>query len=271
MRICRFQLKNETETPRGGAKSAGDRASSHYGIIEHERISEIIDPFDSRKPSGNSWPLVEIRFLAPSEPSKIVCVGRNYAAHAAELGNDVPKEPLIFLKPPSAIIAPEEPIVLTPYSQRVDHEGELAIIIGKKCSCVEASDDVRPFILGYTCLNDVTARDLQKKDVQYTRAKGFDTFCPFGPWVETDLDLTRARVETRVNGARRQSAPVTEMIFPVPAIVRWISQMMTLELGDVIATGTPAGIGPLSAGDVVEVTVSGVGTLRNPVVTRQQI
>ena len=256
MRICRFH-----------SKAKGADAQKHYGIVEGDRAREIASLFEPRKQTGRSWPLSDIRLLAPSEPSKIVCVGRNYAAHAAELGNDVPKEPLIFLKPPSAILAPEEPIILTPHSQRVDHEGELAIIIGRRCSHLADSDGVWPYILGYTCLNDVTARDLQKKDVQYTRAKGFDTFCPFGPWIETDLDLSRARVETFVNGQRRQSAAVSEMIFSVETIVRWISQMMTLEAGDVIATGTPSGIGPLAVGDVVEISITGIGTLRNPVAT----
>ena len=254
MRICRFD-----------SKSAGTESAKHYGIVEADRVHEIASLFEPHKQTDGCWPLAEIGLLAPSEPSKIVCVGRNYAAHAAELGNDVPKEPLIFLKPPSAILAPEEPIILTPLSQRVDHEGELAIIIGRRCSHLSDTESVWPYILGYTCLNDVTARDLQKKDVQYTRAKGFDTFCPFGPWIETDLDLNRARVETFVNGQKRQSAAITEMIFSVETVVRWISQMMTLEPGDVIATGTPSGIGPLAAGDVVEVSVAGIGTLRNPV------
>lgn len=254
MRLCRFC-----------PKTAGANLARFCGIIEGDRVFEIASPFEPQRKLGKSWPLSEIRLLAPSEPSKIVCVGRNYAAHAAELGNDVPKEPLIFLKPPSAILAPEEPIILTPYSHRVDHEGELAAIIGRRCSHLGDAGSVWPYILGYTCLNDVTARDLQKKDVQYTRAKGFDTFCPFGPWIETDLDLSRARVEALVNGQKRQSAAVSEMIFSVETIVRWISQMMTLEPGDVIATGTPSGIGPLAAGDVVEVSIEGIGTLRNPV------
>jgi len=253
MRICRFYSKN------AGAET------KHHGVVEGDRVVEITSLFEPQKRLDRTWPLSEIRLLAPSEPSKIVCVGRNYAAHAAELGNDVPKEPLIFLKPPSAILAPEEPIVLTPYSQRVDHEGELAIVIERRCSHIGEAEPLSPYILGYTCLNDVTARDLQKKDVQYTRAKGFDTFCPFGPWIETDLDLSRARVETFVNGTRRQSASVSDMIFSVETIVRWISRMMTLEPGDVIATGTPSGIGPLSAGDVVEVSIAGIGALRNPV------
>lgn len=226
---------------------------------------EIGDMFQSTKQQGRTWPLADIQLLAPSAPSKIVCVGRNYAEHAAELGNEPPKEPLIFLKPPSSVIAPEEAIVLTPLSERVDYEGELAIVIRKNCRNLSASDDVEPYILGYTCLNDVTARDLQKKDVQFTRAKGFDTFCPFGPWIETDVDLKAARVETFVNKKKRQSAAITEMIFGVDVLVRWISQVMTLLPGDVIATGTPSGIGPLHAGDVVEVGIDGIGTLSNSV------
>jgi 2-keto-4-pentenoate hydratase/2-oxohepta-3-ene-1,7-dioic acid hydratase in catechol pathway len=182
-----------------------------------------------------------------------------------ELGNDVPKEPLIFLKPPSAVIAPEEPIVLPRISERVDFEGELAVIIGRNCFHLGATDDVKPFIAGYTCLNDVTARDLQKRDGQWSRAKGCDTFCPFGPVLETEPPAAATTIETFVNGVRKQSSSLAEMIFPVDVIIRWISQAMTLEPGDVIATGTPAGVGPLVAGDVVEISISGLGTLRNPV------
>jgi len=199
------------------------------------------------------------------EPSKVVCVGRNYAAHAAELGNVVPKEPLLFLKAPSAIIGPDEPIVLPPYSQRVEHEGELAVIVGRRCAHLGDTDDPLSYLFGYTCLNDVTARDLQKSDVQFARAKGFDTFCPVGPHIETHLDPSDVLVETHVNGARRQSGSTSLMIYPVAFLVRYISRMMTLVPGDVIATGTPAGVGPLIAGDVVEVSVAGVGVLRNPV------
>jgi len=261
MNLCRFQFTNaESDAP------ARDDVRVHYGIIEDSQVFEISGLFEPRQRTGKSWPLANVKLLVPSEPSKIVCVGRNYAEHAAELGNDVPKEPLIFLKPPSAILAPEDPIVLTPLSERVDYEGELAIIIGKRCARLKPSDDARPYILGYTCLNDVTARDLQKKDVQFTRAKGFDTFCPFGPVLETDLDLSAATVETIVNKKKRQSARISEMIFPVDVIIRWISQVMTLLPGDVIATGTPSGVGPLVAGDVVEVSISGIGTLRNRVV-----
>ncbi len=246
-----------------------------YGIVKENQVFEISEPLLSQtiqsqeiqleEKLGRSWPLADVQLLAPSAPSKIVCVGKNYAEHAAELGSTLPKEPLIFLKPPSAVIAPGEAIVLTPHSERVDYEGELAIVIRKTCGHLNPSDDVRPYILGYTCLNDVTARDLQKKDVQFTRAKSFDTFCPFGPWIETELDLSAARVEAFVNKKQRQSAAVTEMVFGVDVIVRFISQVMTLAPGDVIATGTPSGVGPLAAGDMVEVSISGIGTLRNPV------
>jgi 2-keto-4-pentenoate hydratase/2-oxohepta-3-ene-1,7-dioic acid hydratase in catechol pathway len=215
--------------------------------------------------TGRSWTLREVKFLPPSEPSKIVCVGRNYSEHAAEMGNEIPKEPLIFLKPPSAVIAPDEPILLTPLSHRVDYEGELAVVIGRTCSRLGHAEDVRPYLAGYTCLNDVTARDLQKHDVQFTRAKGFDTFCPFGPVLETELEFAKATIETFVNGKRKQFAPLTKMIFSVDVIIRWIAQVMTLAPGDVVATGTPAGVGALAAGDVVEVAVTGIGTLRNPV------
>ncbi len=257
MRLCRFRAK----------ETASNRGESRCGVIREERVYEMASLFDARAEEGRSWALGDVQLLAPSEPSKIVCVGRNYAEHAAELGSTLPKEPLIFLKPPSAIIAPEDAIVLTPLSERVDYEGELAVVMRRNCRRLKASDEVRPYILGYTCLNDVTARDLQKKDVQFTRAKGFDTFCPFGPWIETELDLGAARVETFVNGQRRQSASVSEMVFAVDFLIRWISQVMTLVPGDVISTGTPSGVSLLSAGDVVEVSVSGIGTLRNRVAT----
>jgi len=181
------------------------------------------------------------------------------------LGNDVPKEPLMFLKPPSSVIGPEEAIVLTKYSQRVEHEGELAMVIGRRCAHLSDADDALSFVMGYTCLDDVTARDLQKSDVQFTRAKGFDTFCAVGPHIETALDPSNVLVETHVNGARRQSGVTSLMIYPPAFLVRWISRMMTLVPGDVIATGTPAGVGPLLAGDTVEVSVAGIGVLRNPV------
>jgi len=257
MKICRYLMRSA---------SSPDSASTRYGLIEGENVIEMSGPPWGQWSRGSqSSRLADVRLLAPVEPSKIVCIGRNYAAHAAELGNEVPKEPLMFLKPPSSIIGPEEAIVLTKYSQRVDHEGELALVIGRRCSHLRDADDALSFVMGYSCLNDVTARDLQKSDVQYTRAKGFDTFCPVGPHIETALDPANVLVETHVNGTRRQSGATSLMIYSPAFLVRWISRMMTLMPGDVIATGTPAGVGPLVAGDQVEVSVSGVGVLRNPV------
>jgi 2-keto-4-pentenoate hydratase/2-oxohepta-3-ene-1,7-dioic acid hydratase in catechol pathway len=256
MKICRYVIRD----------ASSSLASPRYGLIEGESVVEISGlPWGPWTRSSRSSRLADVQLLAPVEPSKIVCVGRNYAAHAAELGNEVPKEPLIFLKPSSSIIGPEEPIILTKFSQRVEHEGELALVISRRCAHLTESDDALPFVLGYTCLNDVTARDLQASDVQFTRAKGFDTFCPVGPQIETDLDPANLLVETYVNGARRQSGNTSLMMYPMAFLVRWISRMMTLLPGDVVATGTPAGVGPLVAGDTVEVRVAGIGVLRNPV------
>ncbi|HKW32174.1 MAG TPA: fumarylacetoacetate hydrolase family protein [Candidatus Acidoferrum sp.] len=255
MKICRYVSRNTASPP-----------PPRYGLIEGENVIEIVGlPWGQWTRGVRCSRLVDARLLAPAEPSKIVCVGRNYAAHAAELGNEVPKEPLVFLKPSTSIIGPEEPVVLTKYSKQVEHEGELALVVARRCSHVGDSDDALSYLLGYTCLNDVTARDLQKSDVQFTRGKGFDTFCPIGPHIETELDPSNLLVETRVNGAIRQSGNTSLMIYTVPFLVRWISRMMTLLPGDVIATGTPAGVGPLVAGDNVEVAVSGIGVLRNPV------
>lgn len=252
MRFCRF-LPNAQSEP-------------VYGLLEGEHVRAISGPpWAQWSQDSRTWPASEVRLIAPVEPSKIVCVGRNYAAHAAELGNEVPKEPLIFLKPPSAIVGPGEAIVLTPQSQKVEHEGELGLVVGRRCRWLQHTEDALSYLLGYTCVNDVTARDLQKSDVQFTRAKGFDTFCPVGPHIETQLDPANVLVETRVNGALRQAGETSLMIYPVAFLVRWISHVITLLPGDLIATGTPAGVGPLVAGDSVEVSVSGVGVLRNPV------
>jgi 2-keto-4-pentenoate hydratase/2-oxohepta-3-ene-1,7-dioic acid hydratase in catechol pathway len=257
MRFCRFVPRHI---------SISDSSALVYGILEDSQVTEITAaPWDKWSRGSRSWPLADVRLIAPVEPSKIVCVGRNYAAHIAELGHETPKEPLIFLKPPSSIVGTEEPIVLTPYSKRVDHEGELALVVGRRCSKIGDSEDPLGYLLGYTCLNDVSARDIQNSDVQFTRAKGFDTFCPVGPSIETQLDPTDVLVETHVNGVRRQTGRTSLMIYPVAYLVRWISRMMTLLPGDVIATGTPAGVGPLVPGDLVEVSVEGVGVLRNPV------
>jgi len=241
-----------------------------FAALEGDTAFEIRGPFEAeRARTGRSWPLSQVRLLPPIVPTKVVCQGRNYRDHAAELNNPVPTEPLIFLKPPSSVIGPEEPILLPSISKLVHFEGEIAAVIGRTCSRLREEDDVAPYLLGYTCLNDVTARDLQKADGRFTRAKGFDTFCPIGPVIETEFYLPGATVATFINGERRQFGRVTEMIFSVDAIIRWVSQIMTLEPGDVVATGTPAGVGPLVPGDVVEVVVSGIGTLRNPVAQRE--
>ncbi|HET9838531.1 MAG TPA: fumarylacetoacetate hydrolase family protein [Candidatus Angelobacter sp.] len=247
-----------------------------YGLIENiggsESITQIAPdgavPVFSGKQKLPFIPFASVKLLEPGRPSKIVCVGRNYSEHAKELGNEVPSEPLIFLKPPSSIIGPGEKIVRPRHlSERVDFEGELTVVIGKLCRGLRPGDDVRPYILGYTCANDVTARDLQKKDGQWTRAKGFDTFCPFGPVVTDEIDPWKGvRVETRVNGQVKQSESTTAFIFPVDVVVRFVSQVMTLLPGDLILTGTPAGIGPLLAGDQVTVSIEGIGMLTNPVV-----
>jgi 2-keto-4-pentenoate hydratase/2-oxohepta-3-ene-1,7-dioic acid hydratase in catechol pathway len=256
MKFCRFVSLDRPDSSRIPV----------YGILDEYQVREISGaPWAEWSQTPRAYPLAAVRLLAPVTPSKIVCIGRNYAAHAAELGNEVPKEPLMFLKPPSSIVGSEEPIILTRYSQRVEHEGELAIVIGRRCSQLTDSDDALSYVLGYTCLNDVTARDIQKSDVQFTRGKGFDTFCPVGPHIETDLDPANILVETRVNGTVRQSGNTSLMIYPCAFLIRWISRMMTLYPGDVIATGTPAGVGPLIAGDAVEVSVAGIGVLRNPV------
>jgi len=197
-------------------------------------------------------------------PSKIVCVGRNYAEHAKELGNEAPAEPILFLKAPTAVLAPEGIIVRPPQSQRVDYEGELAIVIARRARNIPRLG-WRDYVLGFTCANDVTARDLQKKDVQFTRAKSFDTFCPIGPVIETDLDPSALRLITRVNGEVKQDGNTRDMVFPCDFLLEFITSVMTLCPGDVILTGTPAGVGPLSAGDDVEVEIEGIGTLRNHV------
>lgn len=200
-------------------------------------------------------------------PTKIVCIGRNYADHAKELGNEVPKEPLIFLKPPSALLPPGGTIVLPPVSKQVEFEGEIGVVIGKRASRV-AESDAESFIAGYTCVNDVTCRDLQKTDGQWTRAKGFDTFCPVGPRVVA-LDWRTLEVVTRVNGTERQRGVSSDMIFSIPRLVAHVSAIMTLEPGDLIATGTPAGVGRLAPGDTVEVEIPGIGTLSNHVAAQE--
>jgi 2-keto-4-pentenoate hydratase/2-oxohepta-3-ene-1,7-dioic acid hydratase in catechol pathway len=207
-------------------------------------------------------PIASLSLLLPVEPSKIVAVGRNYAEHAKELGNEAPSEPIIFLKPPSALLPPNGTIIRPPQSQRVDFEGELAIVIGREAKNVTRAQ-WRDYVLGFTCADDVTARDLQKKDVQFTRGKSFDTFCPLGPCIETEIDPSSLALTTRVNGEVRQNGNTAQMVFACDVLVEFITSIMTLLPGDVILTGTPAGVGPLAAGDIVEVTIEGIGTLRN--------
>lgn len=208
-----------------------------------------------------------MKLLEPIAPSKIVCVGRNYREHAAELGNKMPDEPLLFLKAPSAIISAGEEIVLPGASQQVEHEGELGVVIGRVARNIPNDEDPLSYVLGYTCVNDVTARDLQRKDVQFTRGKSFDTFCPVGPWIETDIDPGNVVVQTRVNGEVKQKGNTADMAFSVAFLIRYISEIMTLYPGDLIATGTPAGVSRLNPGDIVEVEVSGIGVLMNQVVS----
>jgi 2-keto-4-pentenoate hydratase/2-oxohepta-3-ene-1,7-dioic acid hydratase in catechol pathway len=263
MRYCRFQLKDQP----------------HYGLIESvagvEQITRLLlSPPEEGGEGLEDLPtkrmdhlaLARATLLAPVRPSKIVCVGRNYRDHAAELGNEVPAEPLIFFKPPSSLLAPGGLVRRPTISGRVDYEGELGVVIAKKCYQLGPDDDVRPYILGYTCVNDVTARDLQNKDGQWTRAKGFDTFCPVGPLVTDEIDpWAGISVETRVNGTVRQQGNTRDFIFPLDVVIRFISQVMTLVPGDLIPTGTPKGVGPVLAGETMEVIVDGVGMLRNPV------
>ena len=223
-------------------------------------------PFAQIKLTGQRWAVEDVRLLAPILPSKVVCVGRNYADHAAEMGNEVPKEPLIFLKPSTSVIGPSELIRLPAMSDQVEHEAELAVVIGLHGARGLDREAAKSAVFGYSCANDVTARDLQKQDVQFTRAKGFDSFCPLGPWIETDADISDAEVRCEVNGEVRQLGSTKDMVFDPFSLVAYVSQVMTLLPGDVILTGTPAGVGPLQAGETVSVSVAGIGTLSNKVV-----
>jgi 2-keto-4-pentenoate hydratase/2-oxohepta-3-ene-1,7-dioic acid hydratase in catechol pathway len=240
------------------------QGGAHYAHALDAEVLALLDaaPWHGGRQTGVHVALASARLLEPVTPTKIVCIGRNYAAHAKELGNEVPEEPLIFLKPPSSLLPPDGKIVLPISSQRVEHEAEIGVVIGRQTRAVSVEQATRA-IFGVTCINDVTARDLQRKDVQFTRAKSFDTFCPVGPWIETEVALESLMVSGRVNGQLRQHAPIGDMAFGLAKLVSFISHVMTLEPGDLIATGTPEGVGPLLAGDIVEVEVAGVGTLRN--------
>ncbi len=248
----------------------------HYTLLGRHRWGRVTvdgvqglrgDPFDSDGAlEGDPIPLEKLRLNAPVQPTKIICVGRNYAAHAAELNHDLATEPLIFFKPPSAVVATDQPIVYpTGLSELVHHEGELGVVIGRRARNVSAAR-APDHVFGYTIVNDVTARDLQRRDGQWTRAKGFDTFAPTGPWIDTDFSPEAQRVVVEVNGEVRQDQPISDMIFDIPTVIAYVSSVMTLERGDLISTGTPSGVGPLVPGDLVEVHVEGLGTLRNRVV-----
>jgi len=252
MRFIRYQ--NGKDAPR-------------YGWVLEEQIGPLEgSPFQEYRRLEANISLVNVRLLAPVEPSKIICVGRNYVAHAKEHGSEVPDLPLLFLKPPTAVIGPGDTILLPPQSTNVEHEAELVVVIGKRGRWIQPENALE-YVLGYTVGNDVTARDLQRRDGQWTRGKGFDTFCPLGPWIETDFDPADAMVTCHVNGEMRQMASTRDMVFGVRQVVAFASTIMTLLPGDILMTGTPAGVGPLTNGDIVEVSIEGLGKLSNPVAT----
>jgi 2-keto-4-pentenoate hydratase/2-oxohepta-3-ene-1,7-dioic acid hydratase in catechol pathway len=239
--------------------------AEHWGAIEGDVVRPLnAEPWSGGLPEGRPVKLAEVTLLAPVRPTKVVCVGRNYQAHARELGNEVPKEPLIFLKPSTAVIGPQEAIVRPQQSKDVQHEGELGVVLGRALTRATAAE-ARQAVFGWTCLNDVTARDIQREEKQFTRAKGFDSFCPVGPVVETSLDPQDLSVVCRVNGVERQRGYVRDMAFDPYALLAFISSVMTLLPGDLVATGTPEGVGRLERGDWVEVEIPGIGILRNPV------
>ena len=258
MRIARFT-------------TGGDPA---FAVVEGDPGSEVLhvivgDPlYAPLNPTGQTVSVDDVRLLAPVIPrSKVVGIGRNYADHAAEMGNELPTKPLVFLKPNTSVVGPDDPIVLPPISAEVHYEGELAVVIGRICKNVPR-DRVSEVVLGYTCANDVTARDLQRSDGQWARAKGFDSSCPLGPWIVTDLDADDLRLTTRLDGRSVQNGRTSDMVFDVRDLVTHVSEAFTLLPGDVILTGTPAGVGPLEAGQRVEVEIEGIGVLSNPVVRR---
>jgi 2-keto-4-pentenoate hydratase/2-oxohepta-3-ene-1,7-dioic acid hydratase in catechol pathway len=251
MRIVRYQTE--------------DGKKAKYGWLLGDQVGEIGgNVFGRYRRAEAETPLTDVKLVAPVEPSKIVCVGRNYIEHAKELGNEPPKVPLIFLKPPSAIISDGDAVILPPQSTQVEHEGELVVVMGKRGRYITA-ENAKKHILGYTIGNDVTARDLQRTDNQWTRAKGFDTFCSFGPWIDTEFDPADAVLTCRVNGQMRQMASTRDMVFNIPTLIAYVSSVMTLEPGDLIFSGTPAGVGELKNGDEVIVEIEGLGVLRNHV------
>lgn len=250
MRICRVMADTE----------------SFYGVIDGNRVYRLKGiPFDRIDYTGLEYDLDAVKLLAPCQPSKVVAVGKNYAAHADEMGEGRPKEPLLFLKPSTSVIGPNERIVYPSISKRLDYEGELGVVIGRKCRNIKPGH-AQEYIFGYTCLNDVTARDIQKSDPQWTRGKGFDTFCPIGPHIETELDASRLSIVTRLNGEVRQKSTTDMMTYNIDELICYIAEVMTLLPGDIVATGTPEGIGSMEEGDLVEVEIEGIGVLENTVV-----
>jgi len=246
MKICEFIINGLTKK----------------GIIEDELIYCLKDG----KKSDEIYQVSTVKFVLPTSPSKIVCVGRNYAEHAAELGNDVPNQPLLFLKAPSSLILNGEDIIIPKQSEQVEHEGELGVVIGKICKNISDEENIFDYVRGYICLNDVTARDLQIKDIQFTRAKSFDTFCPISHFIETELNPQNIKVTTNVNGVIKQSGNTSQMVFSVEYLIRYIAQQMTLLPGDIIATGTPSGVSKLENNDICEIEIEGVGKLSNRIV-----
>ncbi|MCO5970955.1 fumarylacetoacetate hydrolase family protein [Actinoallomurus soli] len=240
-----------------------------FGVVEDDETIATIaaHPFGEIQLTGERQPLADVRLTAPILPSKVVAIGKNYAEHAREMGGEPPAEPVIFMKPSTAVIGHRETIAYPSLSERVDYEGELAVVIGHLCRDVPASR-AADVILGYTCANDVTARDLQQRDGQWTRAKGFDTFCPLGPWIETELDPSDLAITTTVNGETRQSSRTKQLLHGIPELIEYVSRVMTLLPGDIILTGTPEGVGPLQVDDEVSVTIEKIGTLSNTVVSR---
>jgi 2-keto-4-pentenoate hydratase/2-oxohepta-3-ene-1,7-dioic acid hydratase in catechol pathway len=254
MKLCQFRYKE----------------TIYWGVVKDdlvfpiENFNDLAEREDQIK-LAESFDITNVKLLPPTNPSKIVCVGRNYAEHAAELGNAVPKEPLLFLKAPSSVITEGESIIIPEQSNQVEHEGELGVIIRRACKNLSETENPLESVFGYVCLNDVTARDLQRADVQFTRAKSFDTFCPIGAFIETDLDTSDLRVVTKVNGVIKQDGRTSQMTFPIPFLINYISNQMTLNPGDIIATGTPSGVSKLNKGDICEVEIEGIGALLNPV------
>jgi 2-keto-4-pentenoate hydratase/2-oxohepta-3-ene-1,7-dioic acid hydratase in catechol pathway len=266
VRIARFVHSGSSSAPAGVAWGTVEGPAG--APVESLTVAAVDGhPFGPLSFTGDRWALDDVRLLSPFLPSKVVGLGRNYADHAKEMGGEAPQTPLIFLKPSTAVIGEGDAIRLPPSSAEVHFEGELAVVIGTPARNV-APDDALRHVFGYAAANDVTARDQQRSDGQFTRAKGYDSFCPFGPWVETVLDPADLRIVTRVNGEVKQDGRSSDQIFPVPKLLAFISEGMTLEPGDVVTTGTPEGVGPIRAGDTVEIEVEGVGVLRNPVVER---